>query len=69
LASEWWQEGDLGFMALKGTFRYEILEVLEQAILAENVTGGKNFLRWLVGHDVALMVVLKRENATGANEG
>jgi hypothetical protein len=37
--------------------------------VAENVTGGEDFLRWLVGDDVALVAALKRENATGANEG
>jgi hypothetical protein len=56
-------------MALKGRFRCEILEVLEQAIPAENVAGGEDFPRWLVGDDVALVAALKRENATGANEG
>jgi hypothetical protein len=56
-------------MALKGRFRYEILEVLKQAIPAENVAGGEDFLRRLIGDDIALMAVLKRENATGANEG
>jgi hypothetical protein len=56
-------------MAPKGRFRYEILEVLEQAIPAERVTGGEDFPRRLVGDDVALVVALKRENATGANEG
>jgi hypothetical protein len=68
-ASEWWWEGDSGFMALKGRFCCEILEVLEQAIPAENVAGGEDFPRRLVGDDVALMVALKRENAMGANEG
>jgi hypothetical protein len=56
-------------MALKGRFRYEILEVLEQAIPAENVTGGEDFPRWLIEDDVALVAALKRENAMGANEG
>jgi hypothetical protein len=56
-------------MALKGRFCYEILEVLEQAILAENVAGGEDFPRWLIGDDVALMAALKRENARGANGG
>jgi hypothetical protein len=37
--------------------------------VVENVAGGEDFLRWLVGDDVALMVALKRENAMGANEG
>jgi hypothetical protein len=37
--------------------------------VAENVTGGEDFPRRLVGDDVALMAALKRENATGANEG
>jgi hypothetical protein len=48
-------------MALKGRFCYEILEVLEQAIPAKNVTGGEDLLRRLVGDDVALV--------TGVNEG
>jgi hypothetical protein len=56
-------------MALKGGFRYEVLEVLEQAIPAENVVGGEDFPRRLVGDDVALMAALKRENAMGTNEG
>jgi hypothetical protein len=56
-------------MALKRRFRYEILEVLEQAIPAENDAGGEDFPRRLVGDDEALMAALKRENAAGANEG
>jgi hypothetical protein len=56
-------------MAPKGRFCYEILEVLEQAIPAEEVTGGEDFPRRLIGDDEALMAALKRENATGANEG
>jgi hypothetical protein len=56
-------------MALKGRFRYEILEVLEQAIPAENVASGEDFPRRLIGDDVALVAALKRENAIGANEG
>jgi hypothetical protein len=56
-------------MAQKGRFRYEILEVFEQAIPAERVTGGEDFPWWLIGDDIALMAALKRENATGANEG
>jgi hypothetical protein len=37
--------------------------------VAENVAGGEDFPRWLVRDDVALVAALKRENATGANEG
>jgi hypothetical protein len=37
--------------------------------VAENVAGGEDFPRRLVGDDVALVAALKRENATGANEG
>jgi hypothetical protein len=53
-------------MALKRRFRYEMLE---QAILVENVTGGKDLPRWLVGDDGALVAALKREKAMGVNEG
>jgi hypothetical protein len=35
----------------------------------ENVAGGEDFLRWLVGDGVALVAALKREKAMGANEG
>jgi hypothetical protein len=37
--------------------------------VAENVAGGEDLLRRLVGDDVALVAALKREIATGANEG
>jgi hypothetical protein len=37
--------------------------------VAKNDTGGEDFPRRLVGDDEALMAALKRENATGANEG
>jgi hypothetical protein len=37
--------------------------------VAENIAGGKDLSRRLVGDDVALVAALKRENATGANEG
>jgi hypothetical protein len=37
--------------------------------VAENVTGGEDFPRWLVGDGEALVAALKREKATGANEG
>jgi hypothetical protein len=53
-------------MALSRRFRYEMLG---QAIPAENVAGGEDFPRWLVGDDVALVAALKRESATGASEG
>jgi hypothetical protein len=53
-------------MVLKRRFR---CEMLEQAIPAENVAGGEDFSRWLVGDNVALVAALKRESATGANEG
>jgi hypothetical protein len=53
-------------MALKRRFRWEMLE---QAVLAGNVAGGEDFLWWLVGDGVALVAALKREKATGANEG
>jgi hypothetical protein len=53
-------------MALKRRFRWEMLE---QAIPAGNITGGEDFPRWLVGDGIALRAALKREKATGANEG
>jgi hypothetical protein len=53
-------------MALKRRFR---CEMLEQVIPAENVAGGEDFPRRLVGDDGALVAALKREKATGANEG
>jgi hypothetical protein len=53
-------------MALKRGFR---CEMLKQAIPVENVTGGEDFPRWLVRDDEALVAVLRREKATGANEG
>jgi hypothetical protein len=56
-------------MAPRGRFCYEILEVFEQAIPAENNAGGEDFPRRLIGDDVALVAALKRENVTGANEG
>jgi hypothetical protein len=34
-----------------------------------NVAGGEGFPRWFVGDDEALVAALRRENATGANEG
>jgi hypothetical protein len=37
--------------------------------VAENIAGGKDFPRWLVGDGEALMAALKREKATGVNEG
>jgi hypothetical protein len=37
--------------------------------VAENVAGGEDLPRWLIGDDEALVAVLKREKATGANEG
>jgi hypothetical protein len=37
--------------------------------VAKNIAGGEDFPRRLVGDDVALVAALKRENATGANEG
>jgi hypothetical protein len=37
--------------------------------VAENAAGGEDFLRWLVGDDVALVAALRRENAMGVNEG
>jgi hypothetical protein len=46
-----------------------MLGVLEQAIPAEKATGGEDFPRWLVGDVVALVEALRRENASGANEG
>jgi hypothetical protein len=53
-------------MALKRRFR---CKMLEQAISAENVAGGEDFPRWLIGDDEALMATLKREKAMGVNEG
>jgi hypothetical protein len=49
-------------MALSRRFRYEILEVPEQAIPAGSVAGGEDFPRRLVGGDVVLVVALKRES-------
>jgi hypothetical protein len=37
--------------------------------VAKNDAGGEDFPRQLVGDDEALVAALKRENATGANEG
>jgi hypothetical protein len=37
--------------------------------VAENVAGGEDFPRWLVGDGEALVAALKREKAMGANEG
>jgi hypothetical protein len=37
--------------------------------VAENIAGGEDLPRRLIGGDVALVAVLKRENATGVNEG
>jgi hypothetical protein len=37
--------------------------------VAGNVTGGEDFPRWLIRVGVALMAALKREKATGVNEG
>jgi hypothetical protein len=56
-------------MALSRRFRYEIREMPEQAIPAENIAGDEVFPRWFVGGDVALVVALKREKAMEANEG
>jgi hypothetical protein len=56
-------------MALSRRIRYEILEVPEQAIPAGSVAGGEDFPRWLVKDDGAPVAALKREKATGANEG
>jgi hypothetical protein len=56
-------------MAPKERFCCEILEVFDQAILAERVAGGEDFPRRLIGDDEALVAALKRENAMGANEG
>jgi hypothetical protein len=53
-------------MALKRRFRWEMLE---QAVLVENIAGGEDFPWWLVGDDKALVAALKREKATGVNEG
>jgi hypothetical protein len=47
-------------MALSRRFCSEILEVLEQAILAENVAGGEDFPRRLIGDDGTLVTALKR---------
>jgi hypothetical protein len=56
-------------MALNRRFRYEILEVPEQAIPAGNVAGGEDFPRWLIGDDGALVAALKRERAMGRMRG
>jgi hypothetical protein len=37
--------------------------------VAENVTGGEDFPRWLIGDDEALVAALKRKKAMGVNEG
>jgi hypothetical protein len=36
--------------------------------VVEKSTGGEEFLRWLVEDDEALVEVLRRERASGANE-
>jgi hypothetical protein len=38
-------------------------------LVAENVVGGEDFPRRFVGDNGALVAALKREKATGANEG
>jgi hypothetical protein len=53
-------------MALKRRFCWE---TLEQAVSAGNVAGGEDFPRWLVGDGETLVAALKREKATGVNEG
>jgi hypothetical protein len=35
----------------------------------EKATGGEELLRWLAGDDEALVGALRRESASGANEG
>jgi hypothetical protein len=45
------------------------MKCLSKLFLVENVAGGEDLLRRLVGDEVALVAALKRENATGANEG
>jgi hypothetical protein len=37
--------------------------------MAENIIGGEDLPQRLVGDDEALVAALKREKATGANEG
>jgi hypothetical protein len=44
------------------------MKCLSKLFPVKNVAG-ENFPRRLVGDDVALVAALKRENATGANEG
>jgi hypothetical protein len=39
--------------------------MLEQAVLVENIAGGEDLPRWLVGDGEALVAALKREKATG----
>jgi hypothetical protein len=56
-------------MASKGRFRCEILKLFDQAIPAERVADGEDFLRWLVREDEALVAALKREKATGQMRG
>jgi hypothetical protein len=53
-------------MVLKRRFRWEMLE---QAVPAENIAGGEDFPRWLVGDGVALVAALKREKAMGGMRG
>jgi hypothetical protein len=53
-------------MALTKRFR---CGMLEQAVPAEKVAGGEDFPRWLVEDGEALVAALKREKATGMNEG
>jgi hypothetical protein len=43
--------------------------MLEQTVLAGSVAGGEDFLWWLIGDGEALVAALKREKATGVNEG
>jgi hypothetical protein len=53
-------------MALKRRFHWEMLE---QAVPTENDAGGEDLPWRLVGDNEALVAALKREKATGANEG
>jgi hypothetical protein len=45
------------------------MKCLSKLFPVENVAGGEDLPRRLIGDDVALVAALKRENATGANKG
>jgi hypothetical protein len=52
---------------MKVESRYEYAKFSDE-LLRRKVTGGEEILRWLVGDHGALVEVLTREKAWGANE-